>query len=237
MNIIFKDDHLLVINKPNGLLVHRSVISNDRDSVIDQFKREFEEPPTPLHRLDRPTSGVLLSSFDINTTRLLSNQFRNNEIKKKYLAVVRGWPEESGVIDSPLKKEGRDEPQEALTKWKLICKSEIDVPNDRYPKSRYSLLEVKPKTGRFHQIRRHLSRVGYPIPGDTSHGDLRHNRIVEKFTGINRLLLHAYSIEVHYPKKDFKKKFTAKLPDDFRLVLEKLFKKEIIDTILCEYFL
>lgn len=200
MEVLYRDDHLLVVHKPARLLVHPMKGMRCTDSMTDRLNAEFAPAPWPVHRLDSPTSGVLLCSFSKEALRILSDDFRENRVKKVYMAIVRGWMKEEGIIDRPLQRYDRQGVfQESLTRYKLLKKVEWPIPNERFPQSRYSLLELSPQSGRFHQIRRHLAGEGYPIIGDTSHGDSSHNHLYSRHTGINRLLLHAFSIRFKHP--------------------------------------
>ena len=189
----------MVINKPEGLLTHQTKMSSDRDSLVDRLRENFKNPPSPVHRLDRPTSGIILCSYNSETARILGNLFINKKIHKRYLAIVRGFTHSEGQIDTPLSKDGEGELQNALTSYKTLITMEINIPNNKYRTSRYSLIQVYPDTGRFHQIRRHMAGIGHPILGDTSHGDLRHNRIFSCHFGNDRLLLHSDNLCFPHP--------------------------------------
>lgn len=222
---LYNDGILLIINKPPGLLTHRSNLSSDRNSVVDRLKDLYIHAPSPIHRLDRPTSGVLVSSFTREAARILGISFVEGKVKKSYLAIVRGHMEETGSIDIPLKKDGEGDFQRAFTNYRTIKKFEIPVANNKYKSSRYSLIQVKPETGRFHQIRRHLARTGHPVIGDTSHGDLRHNRIFEKYFSIKRLLLHSESITFPHPMTSETLTVSAPIPIEMQQIIEAV--KEI----------
>ncbi len=189
----------MALDKPAGLLIHRSPLSTEKDTVVDRLKSLYENPPAPVHRLDRPTSGVLITAYNGETARLIGESFVNGEVKKVYIAIVRGFIDEEGIVDIALKKDGEGDLQEAQTFYRSLKRLEIPVANNKYESSRYSLVEVEPQTGRFHQIRRHLARIGHPIIGDTSHGDLRHNRLFGEYFDSSRLLLHAKSITFPHP--------------------------------------
>lgn len=199
MEILYDDGIILAVYKPEGLLTHKSKISSDRDSLVDRLREQFNPAPSPVHRLDRPTSGVILCAYSRETARTLGTYFFEGKIHKKYIAIVRGYTESSGRIETPLKKDGEGELQPATTSYKTINSIEIDVSNNKYKTTRYSLIEVSPETGRFHQIRRHMASIGHPILGDTSHGDLRHNRIFKNYFSIERLMLHSDYLRLPHP--------------------------------------
>jgi tRNA pseudouridine65 synthase len=234
MEILFRDDYITLINKPSGLIVHRSALSSDEDSVVDRLRENFllrgELPPSPVHRLDRPASGILLCANDSDTARILCDSFIKGEVHKSYHAIVRGWINEAGEIDIPLQKykqgkvvkENKEE-QEALTRYTPLLKGEIPVGNNRFPTSRYSLIEAEPVTGRYHQLRRHLARIGHPIGGDTAHGDLRHNTILRKYCENERLLLHARRISFPHPIKGTTITVESPYPEDFQKIGNRIF--------------
>ena len=211
LEILYKDEHLVAINKPSGLLVHKSMI--DRHEIYYAMKMLRDQLGGawvyPIHRLDKPTSGVLLFALDSHTAKLMSEQFREHSMQKSYIAVVRGYAPQSGVIEHALKEKldkisDRDakkdkEAQEALTEYRSIDRVEIDAPVGRYEKTRYSLVELFPKTGRKHQLRRHMKHINHHILGDTKYGRGEHNKFVRERYNMQRLLLHATSLEIEHP--------------------------------------
>ncbi len=221
MEILYDDGIILAVYKPEGLLTHQSKISTDRDSLVDRLREQFDPTPSPVHRLDRPTSGIILCAYSRETARTLGTYFLEGKVHKKYIAIVRGYTKSSGRIETPLKKDGEGDLQPAATTFKTINSIEIDVPNNKYETSRYSLIEVFPETGRFHQIRRHMASIGHPIVGDTSHGDLRHNRIFKNYFSIERLLLHSDSLR--FPHPDSEKEIFINSPADGKM--QKIIKQ------------
>ena len=186
----------------------------------------------PVHRLDRPTSGVLIFAFSSATANSLAKEFFEKRVTKKYLAVVRGKSPERCVIDHPLKEEldkisdkmaRLDKPaQEAVTDIETIATVELPFQVDRYPSSRYSLVRAVPRTGRKHQIRRHLKHINYPIIGDVNHGVGKHNRFFREQFQNQRLLLACMEIGFRHPKSNMPVVIKAGLSEDFKLILEKL---------------
>ena len=208
--IIFRDEHIVVIHKPSGLLVHRSEIDRHETRFAVQLLRDqIGRRVYPAHRLDRGTSGVLVFALDKETARLLGGQFERQEVAKTYLAVVRGHPPESGHIDHALSRrrddaewvgdKTSDEAQPAVTDFRCLATCELPHQVDRYPTSRYALVEVTPHTGRRHQIRRHLKHLAHPILGDATHGKGPLNRWWAEQLGQTRLWLHAQSLTVPHP--------------------------------------
>ena len=170
LDILFRDEYLIAINKPHGLLVHRSAIAADVEEFALQLLRDqIGQKVNPVHRLDRKTSGVLLFAFDKKTEIEMQKQFAENKVKKTYLSIVRGHTEENGSIDYPLRKEN-GALQDAFTTYKTLNRTELDVPFGKHPTSRYSLIEATPTTGRMHQLRKHFAHIFHPIIGDRTHG-------------------------------------------------------------------
>jgi len=233
LEILYKDDYLVCINKPSGLLVHKSMI--DRHEIYYAMKMLRDQLDGkwvyPIHRLDKPTSGVLLFALDSHTAKLMNEQFKNHTIQKTYIAVARGYVPESGFIDHALKekldkisdKEASKykEAQEAKTEYKLLQTVEIDASVGKYDKTRYSLVELKPQTGRKHQLRRHMKHINHHLLGDTKYGRGEHNKFVRERYGMHRLLLHAISLEVEHPYSHEKLFFYA----SFDEVFKKIFKE------------
>ncbi len=211
LDILYRDDFLVAVNKPSGLLVHRSDIDRHETRFAVQLLRDqIGRRVFPLHRLDKPTSGVLLFAFDTDSAREVGGQFERNEIAKRYLAVVRGWPAEAGVIDHPLSRQFDDygrkfpagagpEPLPAVTEYRRLATVELPEAVDRYPGARYALLELRPQSGRQHQLRRHLKHIAHPIIGDANWGKGVHNRFFQRRFGCHRLLLACTELVLRHP--------------------------------------
>jgi tRNA pseudouridine65 synthase len=208
--ILYQDDYLVAVNKPSGLLVHRSEIDRHETRFALQIVRDqIGQYVYPVHRLDKPTSGVLLLALSSDIARQLSEAFSLRQIQKTYHAIVRGFSPDNGYIDHPLKEEldkytdkkaRQDKPaQSAQTAYTTLARTEIPIMIETYPQSRYSLVECKPETGRKHQIRRHLKHINHPIIGDAKHGRGRHNRYFKEHFDAGRLLLHASRLQLSHP--------------------------------------
>ena len=215
LEILYQDEHLVVINKPSGLLVHKSPIDK-RETVfaLQLVRDQIGAYVYPVHRLDKPTSGVLIFALSSEVARLLSESFRENSIQKEYMAVVRGYTKEEVLIDYDLKvildkkadkeRNKNKEPQEAQTYYERLGTVELPYAVSRYPMARYSLLKLSPKTGRKHQLRRHMKHILHPIVGDTKYGRNEHNNLFREKFDCHRLLLHASRISfVHPITKEF----------------------------------
>jgi tRNA pseudouridine65 synthase len=233
LEILFQDRDVVVVNKTAGLLVHRSLIDRHAtefalQSVRDQIGRSV----FPVHRLDRPTSGALIFALSSQNGRFLSQEFEHGRVGKKYLALVRGYGPEALLLDYPLKEEldrksdfhsatGKPK-QEAVTHIRTIAKFELPYSVDKFPTSRYSLVEARPQTGRKHQIRRHLRHLGNPIIGDVAHGSGKHNRFFAEKFGSRRMLLACTEVAFRHPRTEALIRVSAPLAEDFRSVLAQL---------------
>ena len=209
LTVLFRDDYLLVVHKPAGLLVHRSPIDRHETEFALQYARALNggQHVYPVHRLDRPTSGILVFARDSDTARSLGLAMMAGEVAKTYIAMVRGWPPEHGEIDHPLREEpedrrlkGEEQPvRDALTYYRTLATTEIPVEIEKYPSSRYAVVELNPKTGRKHQLRRHMKHINHPIIGDANHGRGRHNRYFAERFGEGRLMLAATMMAFRHP--------------------------------------
>jgi tRNA pseudouridine65 synthase len=206
---IYRDPWLLVVHKPAGLLVHRSPIDRHETEFALQYARAMNggDYVYPLHRLDRPTSGLLVFARDPATAGKLGKALMAGGVGKRYVAMVRGWIPEQGVIDHPLREEPEDRRckdedaplREALTRYRRLATTEIPVAIEGYASSRYSLVALAPETGRRHQLRRHLKHISHPIIGDANHGRGRHNRYFAERFGQGRLMLAATNLSFIHP--------------------------------------
>ncbi|MBS0557600.1 MAG: pseudouridylate synthase [Proteobacteria bacterium] len=223
IQILFDDADLLAVNKPAGLLVHRSKIANDEtDFLLDRIKAQVGASLYLAHRLDRATSGVLLLAKSREVAGEIGRAFMAREVTKRYLAVVRGWPEPDGVIDYPLpgvREHGPRKP--ALTRWRTLATATLPIEMGRYPQQRYALVEAAPETGRYRQIRKHFHHVSHHIIGDTSHGRGDHNRLWRIHFQLQRMLLHAWRIEFAHPRSGERLRLEAPLDAAWERVLSR----------------
>lgn len=228
--ILYRDEALIAVHKPAGLLVHRSGLDRHETRFALQILRDqIGRVVWPLHRLDKGTSGILLFALDREIGRDVSGQFERGEVEKTYLAVVRGHPPESGEINHPLARMADEHagiaggpPQPALTRYRRLATTELPYRVDRYPSTRYALLELKPQTGRWHQLRRHLKHIAHPIIGDATHGQGRHNRLFQEVLDSHRLLLAATDMRLIHPTSGEALRLTSPLAEDFARLLERL---------------
>ncbi|WP_029406720.1 pseudouridine synthase [Thiomicrorhabdus sp. Milos-T2] len=233
LTILYQDEFIVAIHKPAGLLVHSSPIDKHETQFALQLTRDvINHKVYPVHRLDKATSGLLLLALDSNTARELSDQFMNHTISKTYLAICRGWVDDTGYIDHALKykkdkiaeklKREQLEPQPAETAYRCLAQTTVDHKIGRYEQQRYSLIKLNPKTGRKHQLRRHMNHIHHPIIGDVTYGDRHHNHFFNEWLGQHRLYLAATSLQFSHPKTQKKMAIEAPLEKSFELAINKL---------------
>lgn len=221
LSILYRDDYVIAINKPSGLLVHRSEIDRHETRFAMQLLRDqIGQHVFPVHRLDKPTSGVLLFALSAEIAALMGPIFAEHNAKKTYLAIVRGIAPEILHIDYALteeqdkytdKKARAAEPKPAVTDIERLAEITLPFGADKYPESRYSLVKCLPRTGRKHQIRRHLKHISHPIIGDAKHGKGNHNRFFQQEFSAHRLLLAATELVFAHPILNRELKIVAPL--------------------------
>lgn len=217
--ILYRDEHYVAVDKPAGLLVHRSPISRDRVFLLQTLRDQLGSRVYPAHRLDRATSGVMLFGLSAEAAGRLVEQFEARVIGKEYLAVARGWVAPQGVIDHPV-VDGEDSgtAQPALTRYRRLARVELPFAVDRYPTARYSLVSIVPETGRRQQIRKHFKHISHHLIGDTTHGNGRHNRFFRERQGIARLLLMSRRLTLSHPYHGERLSITAPADRDWQIV-------------------
>jgi len=221
--ILHLDEHIVVVNKPAGMPVHRSrMVACDDAYLIDVVREQVPGALHLIHRLDRATSGVVLIGRNAEVAGTLGRQFMARDVDKTYLAVCRGWPDETGEIDSPLPGVRENSARKpALTRWRRLHMIEVPIAINRYPQQRYALVEVAPESGRYRQIRRHFSHARHPLIGDTSHGRSEHNRLFKQFFSSHRLLLHAWRLGFTHPHSGERVQVEAPLDAEFAALLQR----------------
>ncbi|MBE9600900.1 pseudouridine synthase [Pedobacter sp. MC2016-24] len=220
LEIVYQDDHLIAINKPHGLLVHRSSIANDaKEFALQLLRDQINRHVSPVHRLDRKTGGLLLFAFEKDVEIAMHQQFQNGEVEKKYLAVLRGHSPDHLEIDYPLAKENGTI-QEAFTSFITLKRAELAVPFGKHLTSRYSLVEATPTTGRMHQLRKHFAHIFYPIIGDRKHGCNKQNKLFKEQWDMTTMLLHASELSFIHPVSKEKVHLTAKPQAEFYRVMD-----------------
>lgn len=222
LEIVYQDDYLVAINKPHGLLVHRTKIATETDVFALQLLRDqLGQRVYPVHRIDRKTSGVLLFALDEENNSKTTALFREQKVEKTYWAIVRGFTESEGTIDYALRKES-GQLQDSVTHFKTLAQTEIPVPLGKFDTSRYSLLEVQPETGRMHQIRKHLAHIDHPIIADRPHGCNKQNKLFKEKWGMDSMMLHAKEMKFKHPTNGDVVHIKANISSEFERTLSFL---------------
>ena len=242
VEIIYMDEDVIGVHKQSGALTHRSRIAEDwTPSVMERLRDQVGAWVYPAHRLDRPTSGVLIFGRNKESARALNGLFAQGVVRKRYVALVRGYAPDERTIDHALKERldrvtdgqaQRDKPpQEAVTHVRCLAQIELQIPVGKYPTTRYSLVEAIPITGRRHQIRRHLAHISHPIIGDTTHGRGEHNRFFRARFNANRLLLASTDLRLPHPITGAPLHLHAPLASDMLAVCQALFGDQCPTTL------
>ncbi len=220
LEILYRDEYLIAINKPHGLLVHPSAIARDaQEFALHRLRDQIGRKVFPAHRLDRKTGGVLLFSLTKEADRRMQPLFAEREVVKKYRAIVRGFTSDEGIIDYPLKRENGTL-QEAVTSYRTLQRREMDIALGQHATSRYSFIEAIPQTGRMHQLRKHFAHIFHPIIGDRPYGCNKQNRFWLQTFGMNTMLLHASELLFNHPFTGHQVQITAGLQEEFRRVCQ-----------------
>lgn len=233
LEILYQDQHYVAIHKPSGLLVHRSSLDAQNQLAALQILRDqLGTKIFPVHRLDRPTSGVLLFALSSMSAKFMAKKFETQEVGKTYRAIVRGHLTQGIDLHYPLREEmdrvsdaniQKIRPfQPAQTLFLPLATVELPYQVDRYPSARYSLIEAIPKTGRKHQLRRHLAHLRHPIVGDVNHGVGSHNRFFKEHFQINRLLLSCIQLSFQHPVTNVYTEIKAPLAPELQVLLKRL---------------
>lgn len=229
--VIHYDPWLIAVHKPAGLLVHRTDLDrHETRFALQKVRDQIGQAVWPVHRLDKGTSGILLFALDKAVGRAMGALFEEGLVAKRYLAVVRGHLAEAGEIDHPLAPmadehsgfSGGRTAQPAATRYQRLATVELPHQVDRYPTSRYALVELMPRTGRWHQLRRHMKHISHPIIGDATHGKGRHNRLFQELFGCHRMLLAAVELGFIHPVTGERLELEAPPAADFSKVLVAL---------------
>lgn len=222
LDILYQDEDLIAINKPHGLLVHRSSIAADTSAFALQLLRDqIKQAVYPAHRLDRKTGGILLFAKNKEMDSRTQQLFADKDVLKTYWAIVRGYTDDAGTIDYPLRKENGNL-QDAITHYCTLSRAEIDLPFGKHATSRYSLVEVRPETGRMHQIRKHLAHIFHPILADRPHGCNKQNKLWKERFNMDTMMLHAGQLSFLHPRTKQEINIKAPLLSEFERVRQVL---------------
>lgn len=212
IDLLFVDPHVVVADKPSGLLVHRGW-DDDEDVAMFRVRDAIGQQVYPVHRLDRGTSGALVFARTREAAAALGRAFEQGRVEKRYLALVRGTPPGSGVVDHAIPKSEGGPRVPAVTRFRLVARSPVD---------RCSLVEAVPETGRLHQVRRHMHHIDHPIVGDVNYGSGEINRRYRATYALHRLALHAHRVTFEHPATGESIGVIAPLPPDLASALEAL---------------
>jgi tRNA pseudouridine65 synthase len=211
LSVLHRDASLVAVAKPPGLLVHRTDLDRHETRFALQIARDqLGVRLWPVHRLDKGTSGVLVFALSAEIARIIGGAFEGRGVAKRYVALVRGWPERAGVVDHPLAPrfdEHESRPaggtsagaKPAITAFERLATIELANELGRHATSRYALVALEPKTGRRHQLRRHMKHIAHPVIGDATYGKGAHNRFFAGLLGVQRLWLHAEALTFAHP--------------------------------------
>lgn len=218
--IIFQDDHLIVVNKPVNLPVHKNdFMAHDAPYLTKLLGDESGKWIYNVHRLDSKTSGVMVLALSKEIAHELTLQFERKDVAKKYVAIVEGNPGQGSFDRKVLVKKKSKFKKPALTHFTTIKTVETGISFQEKENICLSLVEITPATGRWHQIRQHFAQNHNDIIGDTHHGDFTLNKILTEKTGIKRLLLHAFQLDFFHPVNKEKLSFQAPIPEEFSALI------------------
>lgn len=239
IELVYQDEHLVVVNKPAGMLVHRSrVADGEKVFLLQTLRDQLGQHVFPVHRLDRPTSGLMALTTSGEMAANLVGQWQTAAVAKEYLAVVRGHLVGQGEIDYPLVPMAdrrvagstNKEAQSAISQWRGLAVAELPYAVGRYPTARYSLVALTPQTGRRHQLRRHCAHLRHPIIGDVNHGDNKHNRFMRDDFGVAGLLLHSHLLRLPHPATGQPMAFTLPPPAHWQPLLSQCGWQPLVDS-------
>ena len=219
LEILYQDDYIIVINKPSGLLVHKSFYARDaKVYAIQELRNQIGgQHVYPVHRLDRKTSGVLLFALDKESLKIMNERFASREVEKKYLAILRGWTVDELTIEYDLVNDD-NVTQNAITYFHRLQSVAIDLEFNNKPTSRYCLVEAIPETGRMHQLRKHFKHIFHPVLGSRPHGCNKQNKLWLENYGVTGMMLHAHQLVFNHPVTNERLTVNAKVNEEFSKV-------------------
>ena len=225
--ILAHEESFVAIDKPQGFHVHQPEDRRRRVAreiiCLPNLRAQIDQYLFPVHRIDVGTEGVLVFALNKVAANRMCQQFQAGTIRKTYFAIVRGWTDDEGVIDIPLKLDSTDVPVEAITRYKTHQRVEMPFAvGKRHKSARYSLVEVHPETGRYHQVRRHFARLSHPLVGDRVHGDSHHNRFFRETLGEGGLWLKAHAIQFAHPESGIPVQISSTWSDRWPRIFKQL---------------
>jgi tRNA pseudouridine65 synthase len=223
LEILYQDKDVVAVNKPSGMLVHRGW-ANDKVVAMTEVRDQIGEWVYPVHRLDRGSSGALLFALSSEVAATLGHAFSERLVQKYYLALLRGVPEERGLIDHDIPKKEGGPKVSSQTAYRRLGVS-----------GRYSLVEAMPRTGRLHQIRRHFKHISCPLIGDVKYGKGEHNRHFRDNYNLHRLALHSHGLSVDHPRSGERLEVRAGLPEDLASAFVQLGVVDSVDDLRADF--
>jgi tRNA pseudouridine65 synthase len=225
--VLHHDQDLIVIEKPPGFHVHQPEFPRRRVAkdvtCLPNLRDQIQMYVFPVHRLDVATEGALIFALNKGSAAELCRQFQTGVVKKTYYAIARGWAPQEQVIDIPLELDSTGIPVESVTRIRTVARVELPFAvGKRHASARYSLVEARPETGRFHQVRRHLARLSHPLIGDAVHGDSHHNRFFRTELDAPGLWLKAKSVEFLHPASGELIKIESKWTPRWKKIFSRL---------------
>jgi tRNA pseudouridine65 synthase len=218
--ILYQDEHLIVVNKPIDLPVHKNdFMPNDAPYLTKLLGDITGKWVYNVHRLDAKTSGVIVLAFSSEMARELTLQFERKEVQKKYIALVQGEPGEGTFDNKVLVMKKSKFKKSAVTHYKTLESVKTRISCKGVDNIMLSLVEINPETGRWHQLRQHFAKNRFDIVGDIHHGDFTLNKIILADTDVRRLFLHATSLEFTHPAKKTKEFFEVPCPVEFQQIM------------------
>lgn len=223
--IVHQDEDFVVIDKPSGFHVHQPEPPRRRVdpelTCLSRLRRQIQAYLYPVHRIDVATSGLLLFALNKECASMMGSLFTAGRVDKDYVAIARGYLPDDGVIDEPLALDSTGEMVPARTSFVTLARVELPYAvGRRHSSARYSLARVRPHTGRFHQIRRHMARISHPLVSDSTHGDSHHNRFFRETLGLRGLWLRAASLAFDDPRSGERREFRAPVCGEWERALQ-----------------
>ncbi|MDD4745769.1 MAG: pseudouridine synthase [Salinivirgaceae bacterium] len=223
ISILYEDEFLIFVNKPNNMAIHRSQgMPHDEPVLLSCLGKQIETELFNVHRLDAKTSGVVLLAKERKIANQLTSAFERHEVEKKYIALVRGKLPETGIFDTTVQKQAKGRQVQAETRYKRLELFTSNISYKTFENIELSLAEIEPITGRWHQIRQHFCYNRFDIIGDNNHGDRTLNHIIEERINHKQLYLHAQTLEIKHPINEHIIKITTPIPEIFNETIKIL---------------
>ncbi len=230
LNVVFEDSSILVLSKPSGQIINRAQTTKGKTTLQDELEKRFGIKKSEegiggragiVHRLDKETSGIILVAKTQSAFEALQSQFKEREVRKEYLALVHGKPPKSGSIEAAIDRNPKNRMRFAVVPGGRKSMTEYEVLQYfGHGGELFSLLKVKPITGRTHQIRVHLKHIGHPVVSDRLYLSRKQFRLDLKFCP--RLFLHALTLSFVHPESGARMRFETELPPDLKETIESL---------------